>query len=168
MDVLSDIEIARKNQMVPIEKVASKLNLREDSLQKFGHHIAKIDTNVLKNHNKNGKLILVTAISPTPAGEGKTTTSVGLNDALNKIGKQSLVCLREPSLGPCFGVKGGAAGGGYAQVVPMDKINLHFTGDFHAITSAHNLLASMIDNHIYWGNDLNIDTRRIVLSLIHI
>ena len=116
MDVLSDIEIARKNQMVPIEKVASKLNLREDSLQKFGHHIAKIDTNLLKNPNKNGKLILVTAISPTPAGEGKTTTSVGLNDALNKIGKQSLVCLREPSLGPCFGVKGGAAGGGYAQV----------------------------------------------------
>ena len=162
MDVLSDIEIARKNQMVPIEKVASKLKLEEDSLQKFGHHIAKIDTNTLKNQNKNGKLILVTAISPTPAGEGKTTTSVGLNDALNKIGKQSLVCLREPSLGPCFGVKGGAAGGGYAQVVPMDKINLHFTGDFHAITSAHNLLASMIDNHIYWGNDLNIDTRRIV------
>ena len=130
MDVLSDIEIARKNQMVPIEKVASKLKLEEDSLQKFGHHIAKIDTNTLKNQNKNGKLILVTAISPTPAGEGKTTTSVGLNDALNKIGKQSLVCLREPSLGPCFGVKGGAAGGGYAQVVPMDKINLHFTGDF--------------------------------------
>ena len=127
MDVLSDIEIARKNQMVPIEKVASKLKLEEDSLQKFGHHIAKIDTNTLKNQNKNGKLILVTAISPTPAGEGKTTTSVGLNDALNKIGKQSLVCLREPSLGPCFGVKGGAAGGGYAQVVPMDKINLHFT-----------------------------------------
>ena len=112
MDVLSDIEIARKNQMVPIEKVASKLKLEEDSLQKFGHHIAKIDTNTLKNQNKNGKLILVTAISPTPAGEGKTTTSVGLNDALNKIGKQSLVCLREPSLGPCFGVKGGAAGGG--------------------------------------------------------
>ena len=111
MDVLSDIEIARKNQMVPIEKVASKLKLEEDSLQKFGHHIAKIDTNTLKNQNKNGKLILVTAISPTPAGEGKTTTSVGLNDALNKIGKQSLVCLREPSLGPCFGVKGGAAGG---------------------------------------------------------
>ena len=140
MDVLSDIEIARKNQMAPIEKVASKLKLEEDSLQKFGHHIAKIDTNTLKNQNKNGKLILVTAISPTPAGEGKTTTSVGLNDALNKIGKQSLVCLREPSLGPCFGVKGGAAGGGYAQVVPMDKINLHFTGDFHAITSAHNCL----------------------------
>ena len=162
MDVLSDIEIARKNQMVPIEKVASKLKLEEDSLQKFGHHIAKIDTNTLKNQNKNGKLILVTAISPTPAGEGKTTTSVGLNDALNKIGKQSLVCLREPSLGPCFGVKGGAAGGGYAQVVPMDKINLHFTGDFHAITSAHNLLAAMIDNHIYWGNSLEIDGRRVV------
>mgnify|MGYP006078722103 CR=1 FL=1 len=164
MTVLSDIEIARKNKMVPIEDVAKKLNLNDESLSKFGHHIAKIDTTKLKNleNEKNGKLILVTAISPTPAGEGKTTTSVGLNDALNKIGKQSIVCLREPSLGPCFGVKGGAAGGGYAQVVPMDKINLHFTGDFHAITSAHNLLASLIDNHIYWGNKLDLDVRRIV------
>ena len=121
MDVLSDIEIARKNQMVPIEKVASKLKLEEDSLQKFGHHIAKIDTNTLKNHNKNGKLILVTAISPTPAGEGKTPTSVGLTDALNKIGKQSLVCLREPSLGPCFGVKGGAAGGCLLYTSPSPR-----------------------------------------------
>ena len=164
MTVLSDIEIARKNTMVPIENVAKKLNLNDQSLSKFGHYIAKIDTTKLKNleNEKNGKLILVTAISPTPAGEGKTTTSVGLNDALNKIGKQSIVCLREPSLGPCCGVKGGAAGGGYAQVVPMDKINLHFTGDFHAITSAHNLLASLIDNHIYWGNKLDLDVRRIV------
>ena len=164
MTTLSDIEIARQNSMVQIEDVAQKLNLNEDSLQKFGHHIAKIDTTKLKGLDKaeNGKLILVTAISPTPAGEGKTTTSVGLSDALNKIGKQSIVCLREPSLGPCFGVKGGAAGGGYAQVVPMEKINLHFTGDFHAITSAHNLLSSLIDNHIYWGNKLEIDVRRIV------
>ena len=162
MAVLSDIEIARENSMAPIEEIASKLDLKDRNLQKFGHHIAKIDTQHIESNNKNGKLILVTAISPTPAGEGKTTTSVGLSDGLNKIGKQSLVCLREPSLGPCFGVKGGAAGGGYAQVVPMDKINLHFTGDFHAITSAHNLLASMIDNHIYWGNDLGIDTRRVV------
>ena len=152
MAVLSDIQIARENSMAPIEEIASKLDLKDQNLQKFGHHIAKIDTQHIESNNKNGKLILVTAISPTPAGEGKTTTSVGLSDGLNKIGKQSLVCLREPSLGPCFGVKGGAAGGGYAQVVPMDKINLHFTGDFHAITSAHNLLASMIDN----------------LSLIHI
>ena len=162
MAVLTDIEIARQNQMVPIEDVANKIGLDGQSLHKFGHHIAKIDTDKIESDSKDGKLILVTAISPTPAGEGKTTTSVGLNDALNKIGKKSLVCLREPSLGPCFGVKGGAAGGGYAQVVPMEKINLHFTGDFHAITSAHNLLASLIDNHIYWGNDLGIDTRRIV------
>ena len=162
MAVLTDIEIARQNKMVPIEEVAEKLNLSDQSLHKFGHHIAKIDTDKIGSDSKDGKLILVTAISPTPAGEGKTTTSVGLNDALNKIGKKSLVCLREPSLGPCFGVKGGAAGGGYSQVVPMEKINLHFTGDFHAITSAHNLLASLIDNHIYWGNDLGIDIRRIV------
>ena len=162
MAVLTDIEIARQNQMVAIDEVANKLGLDGQSLHKFGHHIAKIDTDKIESDSKDGKLILVTAISPTPAGEGKTTTSVGLNDALNKIGKKSLVCLREPSLGPCFGVKGGAAGGGYAQVVPMEKINLHFTGDFHAITSAHNLLASLIDNHIYWGNDLGIDTRRIV------
>ena len=164
MTTLSDIEIARKNSMVPIEEVAKKLNLTDESLSKFGHHIAKIDTTKLKDlkNNEDGKLILVTAISPTPAGEGKTTTSVGLSDALNKIGKRSIVCLREPSLGPCFGVKGGAAGGGYAQVVPMEKINLHFTGDFHAITSAHNLLASLVDNHVYWGNKLDIDVRRIV------
>ena len=164
MAVLTDIEIARQNKMVTIEEVAKKLNLDDQSLHKFGHHIAKIDTSKINKENtsKIGKLILVTAISPTPAGEGKTTTSVGLNDALNKIGQKSLVCLREPSLGPCFGVKGGAAGGGYSQVVPMEKINLHFTGDFHAITSAHNLLASLMDNHIYWGNELGIDVRRVV------
>lgn len=164
MAVLTDIEIARQNKMVTIEEVAKKLNLDDQSLHKFGHHIAKIDTSKINKENisKIGKLILVTAISPTPAGEGKTTTSVGLNDALNKIGQKSLVCLREPSLGPCFGVKGGAAGGGYSQVVPMEKINLHFTGDFHAITSAHNLLASLMDNHIYWGNELGIDIRRVV------
>ena len=127
----------------------------------FGHHIAKIDFNKIKEKKENSKLILVTAITPTPAGEGKTTTSVGLSDGLCKIGKQSIVCLREPSLGPSFGMKGGAAGGGYAQVVPMENINLHFTGDFHAITSANNLLASLIDNHIYWGNKLEIDTRRV-------
>ena len=137
MEVLSDIEIARRNEMVPIEDIASKINLNPNGIIKYGNSIAKIDIEkAVQESSKEGKLILVTAISPTPAGEGKTTTSVGLNDALNKIGEQSLVCLREPSLGPCFGVKGGAAGGGYAQVVPMDKINLHFTGDFHAITSA--------------------------------
>jgi len=163
MEVLSDIEIARRNEMVPIEDIASKINLNPNGIIKYGNSIAKIDIEkAVQESSKEGKLILVTAISPTPAGEGKTTTSVGLNDALNKIGEQSLVCLREPSLGPCFGVKGGAAGGGYAQVVPMDKINLHFTGDFHAITSAHNLLSSMIDNHIYWGNELGIDVRRVV------
>src|SRR5262249_25273134 len=126
--------------------------------------VAKIDFDFLQaQYNKpDGRLILVTAISPTPAGEGKTTTTVGLGDALNRIGKRAIVCLREPSLGPCFGMKGGAAGGGYAQVVPMDSINLHFTGDFHAITSAHNLLAAMLDNHIYWGNSLGIDQRRVV------
>ena len=130
----------------------------------MGRHIAKINLEYLDGlkSKKDGKLILVTAITPTPAGEGKTTTSVGLNDGLNKIGKKSIVCLREPSLGPSFGMKGGAAGGGYAQVVPMEQINLHFTGDFHAITSAHNLLSALIDNHIYWGNKLNIDVRRVV------
>ena len=159
---MSDIEIARKADKKNIRDVAKKLNLKEDHLKPYGHHIAKIDINKInKNQKKDSKLILVTAISPTPAGEGKTTTSVGLHDGLCKIGKNSLVCLREPSLGPSFGMKGGAAGGGHAQVVPMEHINLHFTGDFHAITSANNLLASLIDNHIYWGNKLQIDTRRI-------
>ena len=159
---MSDIEIARKAKKKNIREIASKLNLVEDNLRPYGHHIAKIDLQSLNNlPAKKSKLILVTAITPTPAGEGKTTTSVGLSDGLCKIGKQSTVCLREPSLGPSFGMKGGAAGGGYAQVIPMENINLHFTGDFHAITSANNLLASLIDNHIYWGNKLNIDSRRV-------
>ena len=158
---MSDIDIARKASKKNIKEIASKLGLDENSLQPFGHHIAKIDFDKINTKKNKSNLILVTAISPTPAGEGKTTTSVGLSDGLCKIGKQSVVCLREPSLGPSFGMKGGAAGGGYAQVVPMENINLHFTGDFHAITSANNLLASLIDNHIYWGNKLGIDTRRI-------
>ena len=159
---MSDIEIARKANKKNITEIAAKLNLKNSNLHPFGHHIAKIELNSGKLiAKKNSKLILVTAITPTPAGEGKTTTSVGLSDGLNKIGKQSTVCLREPSLGPSFGMKGGAAGGGYAQVVPMENINLHFTGDFHAITSANNLLASLIDNHIYWGNKLEIDVRRV-------
>ena len=160
---MSDIEIARKAKKQNIKDIATKLDLKENDLRPYGHHIAKIDMNSInKLSEKNSKLILVTAISPTPAGEGKTTTSVGLHDGLCKIGKKSIVCLREPSLGPSFGMKGGAAGGGYAQVIPMEHINLHFTGDFHAITSANNLLASLIDNHIYWGNKLGIDIRRIV------
>ena len=159
---MSDIEIARKAKKKHIKEIAAKLNLEEKDLRPYGHHIAKIDMKLInKLPKKKSKLILVTAITPTPAGEGKTTTSVGLSDGLCKIGKQSIVCLREPSLGPSFGMKGGAAGGGYAQVVPMENINLHFTGDFHAITSANNLLASLVDNHIYWGNKLDIDTRRI-------
>ena len=159
---MSDIEIARKAKKQNIKEIAIKLNLKEEDLHPFGHHTAKIDLESIKRiSKKDSKLILVTAITPTPAGEGKTTTSVGLSDGLNKIGKESTVCLREPSLGPSFGMKGGAAGGGYAQVVPMENINLHFTGDFHAITSANNLLASLIDNHIYWGNKLGIDVRRV-------
>ena len=160
---MSDIEIARAASKIHIRDVAAKINIPEESLVPYGHDIAKINFDFIEKSqsNPNGKLILVTAINPTPAGEGKTTTSVGLNDGLNAIGKKSIVCLREPSLGPNFGMKGGAAGGGYAQVVPMEEINLHFTGDFHAITSAHNLLSSLIDNHIYWGNELGIDQRRI-------
>ena len=159
----SDIEIARAATLKPIVEVAKKLGISDDHLQPYGRHIAKVDAAFIGSLSSrpDGKLILVTAISPTPAGEGKTTTTVGLGDGLNRIGKKATICLREPSLGPCFGMKGGAAGGGFAQVVPMEQINLHFTGDFHAITSAHNLLAAMIDNHIYWGNALNIDTRRI-------
>ena len=159
----SDIEIAQAAKPERITSIAAKLNIPEDSLEPFGHYKAKISLEYLNSleSNPDGKLILVTAISPTPAGEGKTTTSVGLTDGLNAIGKKSIVCLREPSLGPNFGMKGGAAGGGYAQVVPMEEINLHFTGDFHAITTAHNLLSSLIDNHIYWGNELEIDQRRI-------
>ncbi len=159
---MSDIEIARKANKKNIKEIAIKLNLEENDLRPYCNYIAKIDNNSTQRlPKKESKLILVTAISPTPAGEGKTTTSVGLSDGLCKIGKQSIVCLREPSLGPSFGMKGGAAGGGYAQVVPMEHINLHFTGDFHAITSANNLLASLIDNHIYWGNKLGIDVRRV-------
>ena len=160
----SDIEIARAAKLAPIADIAKKLAIPEAALQPFGRAIAKVDLAAIKglDKKKDGKLILVTAISPTPAGEGKTTTTVGLGDGLNRIGRRAAICLREPSLGPCFGMKGGAAGGGYAQVVPMEQINLHFTGDFHAITSAHNLLAAMVDNHIYWGNALRIDTRRVV------
>ncbi|MDB9739133.1 formate--tetrahydrofolate ligase [Candidatus Pelagibacter sp.] len=165
-EVKSDIQIAREAKMQPINDILAKINVPDEStaFSPMGRHIAKINLEYLDTlkDKKNGKLILVTAITPTPAGEGKTTTSVGLNDGLNKIGKKSIVCLREPSLGPSFGMKGGAAGGGYAQVVPMEQINLHFTGDFHAITSAHNLLSALIDNHIYWGNKLDIDVRRIV------
>ena len=159
----SDIEIARKANMEPILDIGAKLDIPFKALRPFGHFKAKLSPTWLQNQSKkkNAKLILVTAINPTPAGEGKTTTSVGLNDGLNAIGKKSIVCLREPSLGPCFGMKGGAAGGGYAQVVPMEDINLHFTGDFHAITSAHNLLSAMIDNHIYWGNKQEIDPSRV-------
>ncbi len=164
-EVKSDIQIAREAKMQPIKDILSKVGVPDENFafSPMGRHIAKINLEYLNTLKKeNGKLILVTAITPTPAGEGKTTTSVGLNDGLNKIGKKSIVCLREPSLGPSFGMKGGAAGGGYAQVVPMEQINLHFTGDFHAITSAHNLLSALIDNHIYWGNKLNIDVRRVV------
>ena len=165
-EIKSDIQIAREAKMQPIKDILAKINVPDESsaFSPMGRHIAKINLEYLDSlkGKKEGKLILVTAITPTPAGEGKTTTSVGLNDGLNKIGKKSIVCLRDPSLGASFGMKGGAAGGGYAQVVPMEQINLHFTGDFHAITSAHNLLSALIDNHIYWGNKLNIDVRRIV------
>jgi len=159
----SDIEIARQAKMKPIRDVAAKLGIKDEHLIPYGHTKAKVSMDFVKSlgGKPDGKLILVTAISPTPAGEGKTTTTVGLGDGLNRIGKKAVICLREPSLGPCFGVKGGAAGGGYAQVVPMEDINLHFTGDFHAISTAHNLLSALIDNHIYWGNELGFDTRRV-------
>lgn len=159
----SDIDIARAAQPLAIKNIGEKLNIPWEVLSPFGHTKAKINLEFIQSlkDKPNGKLILVTAISPTPAGEGKTTTTVGLGDALNYIGKKAAICLREPSLGPCFGMKGGAAGGGYAQVIPMEDINLHFTGDFHAITAAHNLLAALIDNHIHWGNELQIDARRV-------
>jgi formate--tetrahydrofolate ligase len=160
----SDIEISQAAKMRPIVDIArEKLGIAPENLEPYGHYKAKVSMDYVKSlaDRPNGKLILVSAISPTPAGEGKTTTTVGLTDALNHIGKKAMLCLREPSLGPSFGMKGGAAGGGYAQVVPMEDINLHFTGDFHAITAAHNLLAAMIDNHIYWGNELGIDSRRV-------
>ena len=161
--MLTDIEISRAAKMRPIGEIAARLGIPDEAVEPYGRTKAKISLSWLaeKRKGRQGKLILVTAINPTPAGEGKTTTSVGLVDGLNRIGRKAMLCLREPSLGPCFGMKGGAAGGGYAQVVPMEEINLHFTGDFHAITSAHNLLAALIDNHIHWGNALNIDVRRI-------
>ena len=160
---MSDIEIAQNAPIKPIAEIATDLGIPNESLVPFGHTKAKVNLDFIDSlkDRPDGKLILVTAITPTPAGEGKTTTSVGLTDGMNKIGKKTMVCLREPSLGPCFGMKGGAAGGGYAQVIPMEDINLHFTGDFHAITSAHSLLSALIDNHIYWGNAAGIDTRRV-------
>ena len=159
----SDIEIARASSMKPIVEIASEIGIPQESVFNYGHYKAKISLDFIKTleQKPDGKLILVTAMTPTPAGEGKTTTTVGLGDALNAIGKKAIICLREPSLGPCFGMKGGAAGGGFSQVVPMEDINLHFTGDFHAIGAAHNLLSALIDNHIYWGNKLGIDVRRI-------
>ncbi len=160
---MNDIDIAQAATIKPIGDIADKLGIPNDALMPYGHTKAKVDLKYIETlkDKPNGKLILVTAITPTPAGEGKTTTSVGLTDGLNRIGKNAMVCLREPSLGPCFGMKGGAAGGGYAQVIPMEDINLHFTGDFHAITSAHSLLSALIDNHIYWGNSAGIDSRRV-------
>jgi formate--tetrahydrofolate ligase len=160
--MLSDIEISRAATLRPIQQIADQAGIPADAVEPYGKYKAKLIREHLPVPRDLGKLILVTAISPTPAGEGKSTTSVGLADALNRIGKKTMLALREPSLGPCFGTKGGATGGGYAQVVPMEDINLHFTGDFHAITSAHNLLAAMIDNHVHWGNALDIDVRRIV------
>ncbi|WP_027992922.1 formate--tetrahydrofolate ligase [Sinorhizobium meliloti] len=162
-EVKSDIEIARAARKQPIMEVGAKLGIPPEHLLPYGHDKAKVSAEFIaaQNEKRNGRLILVTAINPTPAGEGKTTTTVGLGDGLNRIGKKAIVCIREASLGPCFGIKGGAAGGGYAQVVPMEDINLHFTGDFHAITSAHNLLSALIDNHIYWANEQAIDIRRI-------
>ena len=162
MSFKTDIEIAQESTMLPIEQVAAKLGIAPENLEHYGHYKAKVDIHAMKNLPLKSKLVLVTAISPTPAGEGKTTTSIGLADALSCLGKKTVVCLREPSLGPVFGVKGGAAGGGYAQVVPMEDINLHFTGDFHAIGVANNLMSALIDNHIQQGNALNIDTRKIV------
>ncbi|MDV7145177.1 formate--tetrahydrofolate ligase [Tropicimonas sp. TH_r6] len=163
MSYKSDIEIAREARKKPIQEIGAKLGIPSEDLLPYGHDKAKLGQDFINGlkDREDGKLILVTAINPTPAGEGKTTTTVGLGDGLNRIGKKAAICIREASLGPCFGMKGGAAGGGYAQVVPMEEMNLHFTGDFHAITSAHNLLSAMIDNHIYWGNDLDIDERRV-------
>src|SRR4051794_21140345 len=159
----SDLAIARAAKLQPIQAIADKLGIPAEAVEPYGRYKAKIGLDFIaqQEDRPDGALVLVTGINPTPAGEGKTTTTVGLGDALNRIGKRAAICLREPSLGPSFGMKGGAAGGGYAQVVPMDQINLHFTGDFHAITSANNLLAAMIDNHIYWGNPLGIDARRV-------
>lgn len=164
MTVKSDIQIAQEAQLKPIGEVAAELGLSPDDLELYGKYKAKINSDKLKEIQKkeNGKVILVTSINPTPAGEGKSTVTVGLGDALHRLNKKVAIALREPSLGPVMGIKGGAAGGGYAQVVPMEDINLHFTGDFHAITSANNALAALLDNHIHQGNELNIDPRRIV------
>ena len=164
----SDIQIAQEAKMEPIAKIAEKLNLNEDDIELYGKYKCKISLDVLNKNKdkKDGKLVLVTAINPTPAGEGKSTVTVGLGQALCKMGKKAVIALREPSLGPVFGVKGGAAGGGYAQVVPMEDINLHFTGDMHAITTANNLLCAAIDNHIHQGNNLRIDSRRIVFKRV--
>ncbi|GAB5437226.1 MAG: hypothetical protein FalmKO_23510 [Falsiruegeria mediterranea] len=163
MSYKSDIEIAREANKKPIQEIGAKIGISSDDLLPYGHDKAKVSQDFINSvqSKEDGKLILVTAINPTPAGEGKTTTTVGLGDGLNRIGKNAMICIREASLGPNFGMKGGAAGGGYAQVVPMEEMNLHFTGDFHAITSAHSLLSAMIDNHIYWGNEQEIDTRRV-------
>ena len=160
----TDIEIAQETEMLHIRDVADKLGISEDELEFYGKYKAKLSDGLWQRvkDNKDGKLVLVTAINPTPAGEGKTTTTVGIGEAMAKLGKKAAIALREPSLGPCFGIKGGAAGGGYAQVVPMEDLNLHFTGDFHAITSANNLLAAMLDNHIQQGNTLRIDTNQVV------
>ena len=163
MTVKSDIEIAQSAKVLPIAEIGASVGIPPEALIPYGHDKAKISADFIKANGKKaaGKLILVTAVSPTPSGEGKTTTTVGLGDGLNRIGKKAMICLREPSLGPCFGMKGGAAGGGYAQVVPMSDINLHFTGDFHAIGAANNLLSALIDNHMHWENQLNIDPRRV-------
>ncbi|MBQ9478852.1 MAG: formate--tetrahydrofolate ligase, partial [Selenomonadaceae bacterium] len=160
----TDVQIAQEANLEHIEEIAAKLAIHPDDLELYGKFKAKLPPSVMTkfDHRPNGKLILVTAINPTAAGEGKTTTSIGLADAFSRLGKQTVVALREPSLGPCFGIKGGAAGGGYAQVVPMEDINLHFTGDFHAVTTAHNLLAAVLDNHIHHGNALGVDVRRVV------
>jgi formate--tetrahydrofolate ligase len=162
----TDIAIARAATLTPIAEIAGVAGIPEAALHPYGRHIAKVDLPFLAERPVNGKLVLVTAISPTPAGEGKTTTTIGLGDALNRIGRRTMICLREPSLGPCLGQKGGATGGGRAQVLPMEAINLHFTGDFHAVTSAHNLLAALLENHVYWGNGLRIDTRRVSLKRV--
>ena len=162
--MLTDVQIAQSAKMEPIKEIAAKVGLSEDDLELYGKYKAKISLETIERlkDKKDGKLVLVTAINPTPAGEGKTTTMIGLAQSLNKIGKKTVVAMREPSLGPCFGVKGGAAGGGYAQVVPMEDINLHFTGDIHAITTANNLISAMLDNSLQQGNPLNIDPRNIV------
>ncbi|MEG0570273.1 MAG: formate--tetrahydrofolate ligase, partial [Oscillospiraceae bacterium] len=164
--MLSDIEIAQNAKLFPISDIAKKLNIDDDYIEYYGKYKCKLSDELYKKieSRKDGKLILVTAINPTPAGEGKTTISVGLGQAMNKIGKDAIIALREPSLGPVFGIKGGAAGGGYSQVVPMEDINLHFTGDMHAITAANNLLCAIIDNHIHHGNELKLDVRRILFK----